>query len=164
MRDVIDVSSPGQLTRRRFVRLTGGGILALPLGLSLLTEACSSVPPGSSAATSGSVAASAKVVYPTYVPFTNVPKPDLPGSPEGVEDAYTAYPSQRTSLNLSAPGNGGSLSAFVTTSVAPPKPLEQNPALAGVQQAGEHQSAAEHLDHYRRRDQTANHHCRQRSS
>ena len=128
MRDVIDVSSPGQLTRRRFVRLTGGGILALPLGLSLLTEACSSVPPGSSAATSGSVAASAKLVYPTYVPFTNVPKPDLPGSPEGVEDAYTAYPSQRTSLNLSAPGNGGSLSAFVTTSVAPPKPLEQNPA------------------------------------
>ncbi len=62
------------------------------------------------------------------MPLTNVPKPDLPGTPDGAEDAYTAYPTQRSTLNLPPPGKGGTLSAFVTTSVAPPKPLEQNPA------------------------------------
>src|SRR5579884_4022202 len=56
-----------------------------------------------------------KLVYPTSVPLTNVPKPDLPGTPDGAEDAYTAYPTQRSTLNLPPPGKGGTLSAFVTT-------------------------------------------------
>jgi putative aldouronate transport system substrate-binding protein len=119
--------APARLSRRGFLRLGGAGVLALPVGLSLLAEACATAPQAATPSGGSGGAGSEKLVYPTYVPSTAAAKPDLPGTPEGVEDAYIAYPSQRTQLNLPPPGKGGELNAFVFTSTALPKPVEQNP-------------------------------------
>lgn len=100
--------------------LTGALAAAAVTGVGGLT-ACTSG--GSSDQTPGKVD---KAVIPTYQPFQNVPKPDLPGS-ELVPNYYFTYPTERPKSVNHAMGSGGDLRAMVVTYLPPPKALDQNP-------------------------------------
>ncbi len=54
------------------------------------------------------------VKLPAYKPYQHGPKPDLPGS-GGVPDGYLKYPANPPHATGSAPGDGGTVSAFVQT-------------------------------------------------
>src|SRR5918998_1067760 len=56
-----------------------------------------------------------KVKLPTYREFTGGPKPDLPGTAEGVLDGFLKYPADPIKVAASAPGDGGEVSAFLQT-------------------------------------------------
>ncbi|WP_158554003.1 extracellular solute-binding protein [Micromonospora deserti] len=57
----------------------------------------------------------AKVKLPTYKPFTGGPKPDLPGTPEGVLDGFLKYPADPIKVTGGAPGDGSTVTTFVQT-------------------------------------------------
>jgi putative aldouronate transport system substrate-binding protein len=108
------MSSPS-LNRRTL--LTGAAAMA---GAGILT-AC-----GDGADNKNTAAANQGVDLPKYTPSTVV-KPDLPGTPEGVLDAFLKYPEPPVRQFTTAPGKGGTVSAFVLTGSPVPPPKGSNP-------------------------------------
>lgn len=66
------------------------------------------------------------VKLPAYVPSAVV-KPDLPGNPEGLLDAFLTYPDPPVQQFNAPPLSGGTVSAFVLTGSPVPPPKENNP-------------------------------------
>jgi putative aldouronate transport system substrate-binding protein len=112
-------------TRREFLLICGGAV-----GLQVIS-ACAPAAPSSGR--TSTVSNASKVTLPTYTPAPNLPKPDLPGTPDGlVEDAYLHYPTNLVKSVPTPPGKGGTVNA-ITVSLSPaPTPLDQNPAMQQV--------------------------------
>jgi len=66
------------------------------------------------------------VKLPVYIPSTVV-KPDLPGSAEGLLDAFLSYPDPPVQQFTGPPLSGGTVSAFVLTGSPVPPPKDNNP-------------------------------------
>ncbi len=102
------------------------------VGASLL-EACApsapSAPSGPAAAPTASGGGAAKP--PTYVPFQG-PKPDLPGSEQGLDPAFFKFPSDLVQTVTTPPGDGSTVTALTYLTLAPPPPIEQNAAWQNV--------------------------------
>lgn len=108
------VRSTPVFTRRRL--LAGAGGLAAMAGATSLVG-CSG---GTNATNSASV--NAKVKLPTYVPYTGV-KPDLPGTTQGVDNAWRHWPSHNPKVVHEKPGNGETLTGMANIYYAvPPGP------------------------------------------
>ncbi|WP_162907729.1 extracellular solute-binding protein [Allorhizocola rhizosphaerae] len=70
---------------------------------------------GTGGSTPNAPSNNAKVKLPTYVPFAGGPKPDLPGTPEGVLDGFLKYPANPLKVTAGAPGDGSAVTAFLQT-------------------------------------------------
>jgi putative aldouronate transport system substrate-binding protein len=106
-------------SRRTFLRgALGAGAVAAG---GPLRAAC-----GGTAATHAGGSGSAKVTLPSYLPYQGV-TPDLPATKDGVLPAFLNYPANPKRVSSSAPGTGGSVSAFVQTYSPVPPPLGKNP-------------------------------------
>lgn len=143
------------LRRRAFLR----GAVASAVGVPLLT-ACSpaaappapepTAPPPTPAPTAAAALATANtapatlsvakptvsagrnVTMPTYVQLQG-PKPDLPGSADGlIEPAYLTYPKQLFKAVSDTPGKGGDVSIMTFTTLAPAPPVDQNQAWQAI--------------------------------
>jgi putative aldouronate transport system substrate-binding protein len=69
------------------------------------------------------------VTLPAYVPLTNLPRPDLPGTPDGlVAPGYTHYPADLQPSMRQPPGRGSQVNVMTFSLNPPPSPLEQNQA------------------------------------
>src|SRR5207244_1603675 len=92
-----------RISRRGFLHGSANlawGVVGLQL-LSACTPAAPSAPTTSSASTGG------RVKLPTSVPMANLPKPDLPGTPDGlVVPGYLRYPSSLVKSVPQPPGKG----------------------------------------------------------
>ena len=140
----------GTLNRRAFIRWTTAGLTVGTLSLPLLLEACSpaapqasgpvaqptAAPAGGSATVAPNVAASTSaastVKLPTYIPFQNGPKPDLPGNANGLDAAFFKFPSNLAKSVPNPPGDGSEVSAIVALTYAPPPAVDQNAAWQAV--------------------------------
>lgn len=69
----------------------------------------------------------AKVQLPANVPVQG-PKPDLPGTPDGIDPGYVTFPSQLFRSVQDRPTNGGQVNIMVWNITQPMTPLEQNAA------------------------------------
>src|SRR5437764_14223295 len=97
----------GAYSRRDLLRVSVGGAV-------LLMQACAPpAPPAAQNAPAGTPRAAApaaeRIKLPTYVAFQG-PKPDFPGTPEGVPPAYTMYPKDLIKTVGQPPGKGGDVS------------------------------------------------------
>lgn len=104
---------------------------ALGLGLTAAATAVAAPalaacgPSGDGGTTAGSTASVADAV-PTYTPFPNKPKPDLPGTSGGALDAYLHYPADPKPVTTGIPGDGKPIKGLAQLNAAPPTPLPQN--------------------------------------
>jgi len=110
-------------TRRRL--LAGAGGLAAMAGATSLVG-CSN---GVKSANNASVNASVKL--PTYVPYTAV-KPDLPGTAQGVDNAFRHWPSNNPKAVSEKPGNGQTLTGMANIYYAVPPGPNKNSYWAGL--------------------------------
>jgi putative aldouronate transport system substrate-binding protein len=112
------------LSRRTFLRLTGGAALLS----GALLNACVPAPAPSAArpATASTASGTTAFKYPGYFPFQG-PKPDLPGTPEGISDAYFSYPKTLARSVPNPPGKGGEI-VILTNGIVAPQPLEDSAA------------------------------------
>jgi putative aldouronate transport system substrate-binding protein len=129
------------LNRRAFIRLTSAGLTVGTLSLPLLLEACSPPAPQTRGSVAQPTAASASgapnaaaatasngVTLPTYSPFQNGPKPDLPGNANGLDAAFFKFPANLARSVPKPPGDGSEVSAIVGLTYAPPPAADQNAA------------------------------------
>jgi putative aldouronate transport system substrate-binding protein len=114
-----------RISRRGFLHVTAGLAWSV-VGLQLLA-ACTPAAPSAPATSSAS--AGGRVKLPTSVPMANLPKPDLPGTPDGlVVPGYLRYPSSLVKSVAQPPGKGGDVNALTVSLSTAPTPLDQNPA------------------------------------
>jgi putative aldouronate transport system substrate-binding protein len=125
-----------RIERRELLRL---GAMA---GASALLAACGGIPGAPSARTTPattsakSSAASQPVTLPTYQAPTQMPKPDYPGSADGVvEPGYVNWPKTNFQAVKQTPGDGSEVSIFLNIPGSPPPPLDQNPTWQAWNQA-----------------------------
>jgi putative aldouronate transport system substrate-binding protein len=112
---MIDPMPPG-LSRRNLLR----GTLAAGAALSVLPlAACGDDGAG------GSPAGSGTAELPRYRPAQSV-KPDLPGTAEGVQDGYLAFPKQLSRSVDGKPLSGGTVTALGVSFLPPPTPQASN--------------------------------------
>ncbi len=97
-----------EVDRRTFLRL--GGVAAAALGTGSLLSACG----GSGGNGSGGQAANTSIL-PTYIPYPDKPKPDLPGDPNGLAEGFLSYPKNPKAVTSKVPGDGSDVSAMVIT-------------------------------------------------
>src|SRR5215207_9469211 len=114
-----------RIKRREFLRL---GAIA---GASALLAACAEIPGAPSARTTPattaakSSGASRPVTLPTYQAPPQMPKPDYPGSADGVvEPGYVNWPKTNFQAVKQAPGDGSQVSIFLNIPGSPPPPLD----------------------------------------
>ena len=74
------------------------------------------------------------VKLPTAIPFAG-PKPDLPGSPAGLDPAYFKFPTDLVKSVAQPPGDGSAVSAITFLTLSPPPPVDQNAAWQAVNKA-----------------------------
>lgn len=110
-------------TRRRL--LAGAGGLAAMAGATSLVG-CSG---GTKSANNASVDASVKL--PTYVAYTGV-KPDLPGTAQGVDNAFRHWPSNNPKAVSEKPGNGQTVTGMANIYYAVPPGPSKNSYWAGL--------------------------------
>ncbi len=127
-----DRESSSRFDRRAFVTRTGA-LAAGTLGASLL-QACAPASPSAPAAATAAKAAGGGVKLPTYVPFQG-PKPDLPGSEQGLDPAFFKFPKDLVQTVTTPPGDGSTITALTYLTLAPPPPMEQNTAWLAVNKA-----------------------------
>jgi putative aldouronate transport system substrate-binding protein len=113
-----------RLTRRTLFQSSARGVGAA-FALPLVLEACA--PPAPSPASAAPTAAAGKFSYPTFVGFKG-PTPDLPGTRQGVADAYFSYPKNLVKTVTTPPGSGDSMTLFTNPAGGMPPPVDQNPA------------------------------------
>jgi putative aldouronate transport system substrate-binding protein len=112
-----------QISRRRLLYVSAG-----VAGLQLLA-ACSPAAPSAPTASSAGGKALIIIKLPTSVPIANLPKPDLPGTPDGlVVPGYLRYPSSLLKSVAQPPGKGGDVNALTVSLSTAPTPIDQNPA------------------------------------
>jgi putative aldouronate transport system substrate-binding protein len=124
-----------ELSRRRFLRVAGGvagGAVAIPL-LAACVPAAPTSP--SAAPTRPAAAAKTDAVYPSYIPFTNGPKPDYPAAGPMYDDGFSNFPANPFKAVAEAPGTGGTVNIMSIQLFPPPAPLDQNPAWQAVNKA-----------------------------
>ncbi|TWD82898.1 carbohydrate ABC transporter substrate-binding protein (CUT1 family) [Kribbella amoyensis] len=105
-------SRPAGLSRRSFLRSAVGVAAMSAIGVPTLA-ACSS---GGAA---GGTARASSLTLPTYVAFAG-PKPDLPGTADGVPPGYRVYPKDLVTTVEKPPLSGGKVS--VMTNIFDPLP------------------------------------------
>jgi len=138
----------GRLSRARMLRLLGGGVLGAPSLLAACTSPAPSAPtlvappartppaPTSVATPVAAQAASGTTIggvrLPTYIPAKG-PKPDLPSTGPGVDDAYLSFPKASLYKSVQQPPGKASEVSVLTLSYYPPfTALEDNPALQQI--------------------------------
>jgi putative aldouronate transport system substrate-binding protein len=123
--------------RRQLLRASLAGAAAMALaacggtagGPAPASGSAAASPAGGAARPAGSGAASAGgLKLPSYVPFANAPKPDLPSTPEGVDAAYFSFPKTLVKSVPDRPGDGSEVDCLTITTATPPKAMEQNSA------------------------------------
>jgi putative aldouronate transport system substrate-binding protein len=124
-------SSTSSVSRRGFIRLASGGVLA---GSALaLLNACSGVapvaptsPPAAAAGPSGGAASA----YPNFYPVTSGPTPDIPAAGPQYQVGFVNFPKNPPkSWTKSPPGSGGTVVSYTNSGAPlPPTPMDQNPA------------------------------------
>lgn len=110
------------ITRRTLLRAAAGSGAAFAAGG--LLAACGDNSPGSGNQGDGTGPSPDAVPLPAYMPVSNVPEPDLPGSELGVQPGYFTAPENLVKSVDSAPGSGKPLKAMVIT-YNPPAPNSQ---------------------------------------
>jgi len=150
------VAAQAELNRRSFLKLacsasviSGAGLILAACGgaSSGVTQppatsaGASAAPPASVAATpsagasaassSGAISASSGFKLPTYVPSQAV-KPDLPGTPAGLDAAYFTYPKNPAKSVANPPGKGGDVNIMTWNTGSPMTPVDQNPAWQAI--------------------------------
>jgi putative aldouronate transport system substrate-binding protein len=114
------------LSRRQFIERTSLGAVGLPL---LLQAACAPAPVARPAATPAPAAKSGTSLIPTFVPFANKPKPDIPSQGDPYLDGFFNFPKNPVkALPPEAPGLGGTVTSMTIGLFPPPSPYESNPA------------------------------------
>jgi putative aldouronate transport system substrate-binding protein len=111
-------------TRRRL--LAGAGGLAAMAGAAGLVG-CS----GGGAQTTNNASANSKVQLPTYIPYTGL-KPDLPGTADGVDNAFRNFPKENPKVVQEKPGNGETLVGMANIYYAVPPGPDKNSYWAGL--------------------------------
>src|SRR5207253_11156123 len=123
--------SPSAVSRRGFIRLASGGVLA---GSALaLLSACSGVAPAaptSPPAAPAGPAGGAASAYPNFYPVTSGPTPDIPAAGPQYQVGFVNFPKNPPKSWTKAPPGSGSTMVSYTNSGAPlpPTPMDQNPA------------------------------------
>src|SRR2546421_2084913 len=107
----------GRTSRREFLWVTAGGVVATAVGVPLL-DACTRA---STTTNTGGAA----VKLPTFVQF-NGPTPDVAPRPNGVQAGWINYPRKLVKSVRDTPARGGEISALVPAYTNPPTPMEQN--------------------------------------
>jgi putative aldouronate transport system substrate-binding protein len=118
------------LSRRGFVRLAAGGVLAGSVGSQLLLSACVPGLPGSQPAnkagtTRTNLSGGAKL--PTHVAF-QAPKPDFEPTETGVPAAYLSYPKSPVKTVPGPVGDGSDVTLTGRFIGSPATPFEDNVA------------------------------------
>src|SRR5207302_3216927 len=111
-----------------------GAVLSVSLAAACVPTAPSASPgrPGPGSGTS----TSANAVYPTYLPVSNGPKPDLPASGPGYDDGFNKFPTDPVkAMPGDPPGSGSNVKIMSIALFPPPSPLAQNPAWQAVNKA-----------------------------
>jgi hypothetical protein len=115
-----------ELNRRRFLRLASGvgsAAFTLSLGAACGPGAPTASPTRPTTAPTGS-AASANGVYPTYLPSSSGPKPDVPAAGQGYDDSFDTFPSNPAkAMGADPPGTGGTVHIMSIALFPPPTPL-----------------------------------------
>ncbi len=124
-----------EVNRRQFLRVAGGA-----LTISLVAACAPAVQPPTptrpAAGATGTSAAGAAGVFPTYVPATSGPKPDVPASGPGYDDGFDTFPTNPVqALPGDPPASGGTVNVMSIALFPPPTPLAQNPAWQAVNKA-----------------------------
>lgn len=119
--------STSSFSRRTLLRsiAAGGAAVAAP---SVLT-ACSPAPKHDVSNVGKSLAP-----WPAYVPFAG-PAADLPGTADGIQPGYLAYPKDLVSAVAEKPGTGETIKVMTITYGTPPKPASANRFWAAVNEA-----------------------------
>src|SRR5579864_88650 len=121
-----------ELSRRRLLQL-GGGVFAVSLASACAPSAPNASPTQPPAA---QPAASATSVFPSYIPSTTGPKPDVPASGPGYDDGFNKFPTNPAkALPGDPPGTGSTVRIMSIALFPPPTPLAQNPAWQTVNKA-----------------------------
>jgi putative aldouronate transport system substrate-binding protein len=122
--------SSGAVSRRGFIRLASGSVLA---GSALaLLSACSATGPGAPggapAAPAGTSAGGA-TAYPNYYPVTSGPKPDFQAVGPQYQVGFTNFPKDPPkSWTKAPPGLGSKIISYTNTGAPlPPTPYGENP-------------------------------------
>ncbi|MBV8083666.1 MAG: twin-arginine translocation signal domain-containing protein [Chloroflexi bacterium] len=119
-------------SRREFLQFAGmAGATAL---LAACGGATGTSPAVSAPGSIGGAAAKQGETLPAYVPVQGA-KPDLPGTPEGIDDGYLTFPKTLAKSVAQAPGAGGDVSAIVPILLNPPPGVDQNAAWQAVNKA-----------------------------
>ena len=113
---------PGTFDRRALLKNTPLGMAGL--GLALAT-ACQAAP---SAQAPAAAATPSPGGYPTTVPDTLSPKPDLPSTGQWIDNAYSNYPPNPAKSVSETPGRGGTLTYFTQAVYPPATPLDRSTA------------------------------------
>jgi putative aldouronate transport system substrate-binding protein len=83
-----------------------------------------------------SAGSSGNSVFPTYVPATSGPKPDVPASGAGYDDGFNKFPTNPAkALPAEPPGTGSTVKIMSIALFPPPTPQAQNPAWQAVNKA-----------------------------
>jgi putative aldouronate transport system substrate-binding protein len=109
--------------RRALLKNTSFGMAGFGL---LLASACQSAPAAPAPAATAAPA-TGPGGYPTTVPDTLSPRPDLPSTGQWIDNAYNNYPANPAKSASEAPGRGGTLTYF-TQAVYPPATALDNSA------------------------------------
>ncbi|WP_419998821.1 extracellular solute-binding protein [Streptomyces boninensis] len=109
------------MSRRTLMRAIGvsGAALAAP---SLLTACGGDGDTGGSVSNKGTKAAP----WPTYTPVKKGPKPDLPGTADGIQAGYLTYPGELYEAYGDKPGDGSTVHMMALSYGAAPAPYEKN--------------------------------------
>lgn len=119
-----EIRNSSVFTRRRL--LAGAGGLAAMAGATSLVG-CSN---GGSGA-SNNASANSKVKLPTHVPYTGL-KPDLPGTPQGVDPAFRNFPKNNPKSVQEKPGDGSTVTGMAIIYYAVPPGPDKNSYWKGL--------------------------------
>src|SRR5882672_1440637 len=98
-----------RISRRGFLHVAADLAWSV-VGLQLLAACTPAAPSAPAASSAGAVG---RVKLPTSVAVANLPKPDLPGTPDGlVVPGYLRYPSSLVKSVAQPPGKGGDVNAL----------------------------------------------------
>jgi putative aldouronate transport system substrate-binding protein len=129
------MSDAFELTRRRLLQV-GGGAFAVSLAAACAPTAPSASPTRPAAQGTPGAAAANTSVFPSYVPAASGPKPDVPASGPGYDDAFNKFPTNPAkSMTGDPPGTGSTIKIMSIALFPPPTPLAQNPAWQAVNKA-----------------------------
>jgi putative aldouronate transport system substrate-binding protein len=117
---------PTDLSRRGFLRTAIGAAALTATGVPTLA-ACSS---GGNSGSSGGRAGSVKL--PAYAPFKG-PRPDLPGTADGIPPGYLTYPKDLVTTVSEAPLKGGKITVLANIFTPLPPGRDKNAAWQAVE-------------------------------